>query len=231
MKKIYFFLIILFFANSVKAQYQFEGGVFVGMATYQGDFVKENFPLFKEGNIAFGLMGRYVHSYTLALRGNLVFGKISGNDYNYIDRRDRGFQFSTSITELSAMIEWEPLGARRYLSGIGFKQIFSPYLLVGAGLAITNPRTDYSRYEGGSDVKMEMDRNAKYLKTRFTLPVGLGFKFDFTENWVASFEIGVRYAFTDYLDGLSAAGNPNANDWYHFSGVSLFYRIPGTEKE
>ncbi len=234
MKKIYLFLFPLFFASSVNGQYQLEGGVFVGMATYQGDFVKETLPLFKEGNIAVGLTGRYVHNYTLAFRGNLIFGKISGDDYNYIDRRGRALQFTNSITELSGLVEWEPLGAKRYLSGVGFKRMVSPFLFIGVGLAFTNPKTDYSRYEGSSDamnLKMTMDQNAKYFKTRFAIPFGLGFKFDFTENWYASLEVGMRYAFTDYLDGVSEAGNPDANDWYHFSGVSLFYRIPGSEKD
>ncbi len=234
MKKIYVFLFSLFYVCTANAQYQLEAGMFVGLATYQGDFVKETMPLFKEGNIAVGLTGRYVHSYTLTFRGNLIFGKITGNDYNYIDRRTRAFQFSTSITELSGVVEWEPLGAKRFLSGVGFKRMISPYVFGGVGFAFTNPKTDYSRTEYNNDsfvTKMKMDQNAKYFKTQIAVPFGLGVKFDFTENWYASLEIGMRYAFTDYLDGVSESGNPDANDWYHFSGVSLFYRIPGSEKE
>lgn len=34
----------------------------------------------------------------------------------------------------------------------------------------------------------------------------------------------MRTAFTDYLDGISFAGNPEKKDWYGFAGISLAYR-------
>ena len=38
-------------------------------------------------------------------------------------------------------------------------------------------------------------------------------------------EVGVRRVDEDYLDGVSFAGNPDANDWYWFGGIGLGLRI------
>lgn len=220
---------LLFAPLFLSAQPRWEGGVMVGISNYQGDLVAETIPLFKEGNISGGVMSRYVFTYSLAVRTNLMFGKITGDDYNYVEpyRRERGAKFSSSIFELSAVGEWEPLGQLRYLSrGRGFRKLVSPYLFAGLGFGFTNPKTDFSRVEDeGLKDEVERDQNARYFKTRIVTPIGVGIKLDLSEYWVASVEFGMRYPFTDYLDGVSFSGNPDKKDWYQFSGISIFKRF------
>jgi|APTNR8051073442_1049403.scaffolds.fasta_scaffold00213_25 hypothetical protein len=230
----------LFYINAIfllglplllSAQPRFEAGAMLGLANYQGDLVEETVPLFKEGSLGGGIMGRYVFTYALAVRANLMLGKITGDDYNYDNefRRRRGAQFSSSIFELSVVGEWEPLGQWRYLSrGAGFKKLISPYVFAGLGFTFTNPKTDFSRADF-DDVKLaamiERDQNARYFKTRISTPIGFGVKFDLSEYWVAGVEFGMRYPFTDYLDGVSLSGNPDKKDWYQFSGITLCKRF------
>ena len=215
----------------LSAQPRFEAGAMVGLANYQGDLVQETVPLFKEGNLGGGIMGRYVFTYALAVRANLMLGKITGDDYNYDEefRRRRGAQFSSSIFELSVVGEWEPLGQWRYLSrGGGFKKLISPYVFAGLGFTFTNPKTDFSRADFDSAnlaAMIERDQNARYFKTRISTPIGIGVKFDLSEYWVAGVEFGMRYPFTDYLDGVSRSGNPGRKDWYQFSGITLCKRF------
>jgi hypothetical protein len=60
----------------------------------------------------------------------------------------------------------------------------------------------------------------------------VGIKGTLTENLILGLEVGVRYTFTDNLDGSNPKneklktlqfGNINSNDWYTFSGLTLTY--------
>ena len=224
-------LLLLFLSFSSQAQFQWEMGSIIGVANYQGDFVEGNAPIFKESNFAFGVFARYNMSFTTAIRGGMVVGKITGNDLNATQagRKIRGGSFSNVLKEISFSFEWEPLGAKRYLSSAGFKQLISPYGFVGAGIVIMNPKIKYK--DGGLDVLQErirQDENADYFNTRFVIPFGFGVKMDLAELWSMSIELGMRYAFTDYLDGMSIAGTPENNDWYSYTGITVFHRLKNT---
>ncbi len=60
----------------------------------------------------------------------------------------------------------------------------------------------------------------------------LGIKSNITPNLILGAEVGVRYTFTDNLDGSNPKneglqtlkfGNTNSNDWYVFTGFTLTY--------
>lgn len=217
---------------SLSAQRQWELGGAFNVANYQGDLVKERLTVLRDGQMSFSLNVRHNFNYILSARVQLLFGNLKGSDFNYSDRRLRGYKFKTGFTELLTLCEWEIFGEKRYLSGKGFSRFPSPYILTGAGLAFTNPKPDFSDSNGGANSQfIDDDLNAKYLKTRFVLPMGGGVKFDLSESWTLAAEFILRYPFTDYLDGISLSAGPNANDWYHTLGVSLFHRLEGTERK
>ena len=72
-----------------------------------------------------------------------------------------------------------------------------------------------------------------YSKKNTTLgiPLVVGIKYRFFENFIISFEAGARYTFTDNIDGNIISteeieynfGNINNNDWYMFSIMNLSY--------
>ncbi len=234
MKKNYILLTFLVFSTlPLMSQYRWEAGAVVGLANYQGDLVEGTLPLFKEGNLSFGIGGRYLLNYNWAIRGNILFGKLTGTDFNYSEpyRSDRAVTFENNFTEISFRIEWEPFGEKHYLSLNQAKSFFSPFLFFGPGYTFMNPEIDYSTPAKRRDILMaiERDLNESYFQNRFVLVGGLGVKYDINDLWVVAFEVGMRYAFTDYLDGVSHSGNMNNRDWYNFGGVSLFHRLAGTE--
>lgn len=234
MKKNYillFFTLIL--SGQLAGQYRWEAGAVVGLANYQGDLVESTLPLFKEGNLSFGVGGRYLLNYNWAVRGNVLFGKLTGDDFNYTEayRMDRAVSFENNFTELSFRIEWEPFGEQHYLSINQKKSFFSPFLFFGPGYAFMNPELDFSRTKSEHILEsIERDQNENYFQNRFILVGGLGVKYDVNDLWVVAFELGMRYAFTDYLDGVSISGTSEKRDWYSFGGISLFHRLQGTER-
>ncbi|MEZ5038264.1 MAG: DUF6089 family protein [Saprospiraceae bacterium] len=233
MKKNYILLAILCYSVSLWGQYRWEAGAEVGLSNYQGDLVESTGPLFKEGSLGFGIGGRYLLNYKWAIRGNVLIGKLTGDDFNSSNdfRQRRGVNFETPFTEITFRLEWEPFGEQHYLSLNQSKSFFSPYAFLGPGLVVLNPMINYSRTEGQHFLDaIEKDLNENYFKTRFMAVGGLGVKYDVNDLWVIAFEFGMRYAFTDYLDGISHAGISKNRDWYSFGGISLFHRLPGTEK-
>jgi|APTNR8051073442_1049403.scaffolds.fasta_scaffold00514_7 opacity protein-like surface antigen len=219
-------------ATGLFAQLQWELGGSFNVTNYQGDLVKERFNVFQDGQLSFGLSARYNFNYILSARAQLLFGNLKGSDFNYEDRRQRGYRFKTGFTELIFLGEWEIFGEKRYLSGSGYARFPSPYVLVGAGLVFTDPNPDFSDSNGGANSQfIPDDINAEYLRTRFVLPFGGGVKYDLSENWSLAAEVILRTPFTDYLDGISLSAGPDNGDWYYTVGVTLFHRLEGTEKK
>ncbi|MCB0548705.1 MAG: hypothetical protein KDD19_14085 [Phaeodactylibacter sp.] len=222
MKLLNTLLLYAFLPLFLAAQPTLEGGIFLGTSNYQGDFTLNASPEFRESNLAIGLVARHYFNFTSAVRANLVYGKLSGADANYAIRNDRGYSFTTSLVELSAVGEWEPFGMNRYRSGVKGTASLSPYFFGGLGLGYVNAKPDFGN---DNQEKALQDLNAGNSKIQIILPVGLGLKANINKLWLAGLELGMRYPFTDYLDGVSEAGNPNKNDWYLFGGASLMYRI------
>ena len=231
MRGIIFGLALTLLASlSVPAQsYQWEGGLFLGIGNVTGDLVATQLPPVKETHPAFGLWVRRSLSPSIALRTNLIYGHISADDRNFSEpewRQRRAFSFSSSITELSLQLEWEIFGFRRFDDRGYFNSIFSPYVFAGGGIVIFDPKTDFSQ----NIIKelfdaSDADAVASYSNIQPTIPMGLGFRIDLSQRTVLSIEGGVRTAFTDYLDGVSLAGDPANNDWYGFGGASIAYRF------
>ena len=66
-------------------------------------------------------------------------------------------------------------------------------------------------------------------KTSFAIPFGVGFKTKLYRDFALAVEIRARYTFEDDIDYNNPEipsltfGNPNSNDWYVLSGISLVY--------
>ncbi|MCB0564261.1 MAG: hypothetical protein KDD01_07780 [Phaeodactylibacter sp.] len=200
-----------------------EGGVFLGVANYQGDFTLNTSPELRESNMAIGLAARHPLSQTHAIRANLFYGKLSGNDRNFDIRERRGSSFQTSLVEFSVVGEWEPFGRNRTDLTLDLGQRLSPFFYAGLGLASINPKPVF-----GNEVQAEKaaeDVNAKFSKVQLAIPLGLGLRLGINEAMSLSLDLGMRKTFTDYLDGVSVSGNRKTHDWYLFGGVMFLYRI------
>ncbi len=158
-----------------------------------------------------------------AARADLSFAMVGGSDANIkVDlpttpqetvtaeagwyRKYRNLSFRSHILELSAMFEFNLLryefGRRKYR--------YTPYVFGGVGIFHFMPKAKYNgqwvnlRKLGteGQDFAAYPDRK-RYSQIQPTIPLGIGFKYNFTREISFSFEYGYRITFTDYIDDVS----------------------------
>lgn len=206
--------------NTSQRNQKWEIGLSGGMAAAQSDVSNRDL---KSSNITGGLLLRYHLDNNIALRGNIVYAELSGDD-NKIGREDRGFNFSTPLIEGSLMAELDFLGKRRFKSG-QFRRTFSPYIFGGVGYAFADQATYYNELENVS-LRPAIELDKANQKSQFlNIPMGIGVKYDVSPNWIIGLEAGIRFLFNDYLDGVSQAGNTRRNDTYTLTHITATYRF------
>lgn len=134
---------------------------------------------------------------------------------------------------------------------------FSPYLTAGFGWMNFDPHGDlkdkhgvaYNYWSDGSIHSLaQNDPNANsssllqrdytyetqlkdslvnYQRSTFGVPVGIGFRWKFSEHMGANIQANYFITFTDYIDNVKDGGN----DSYFWMGGSLYYKFGKTEKE
>ena len=220
-------LVGLFFAVAVNLgaqQLKWEFGLFLGGANYQGDLVESYGPILEETNPAYGAFSRFYVGREWALRTSYFHGTISGSDENFSTSYFtdiRNVDFSTSLDEISLNLEWEPFGNRRFPEEGGYKRIFSPFAFGGIAYTFVNAKPDYSEVPREGILEMvSIDKNQAKRFGQFAIPFGGGLKIDLSKFATLTLEGGLRMSFSDMLDGVSTSGNPDANDWYSFAGLT-----------
>ncbi|MCB0597027.1 MAG: OmpA family protein [Lewinellaceae bacterium] len=214
-------LLPLFLLSTIilSAQQQWEGGFLLGGSFYQGDLTLSAAGTLREAKPAYGLLLRRSLGTRLSLRANALRGQLSGKDARAADLSARSFSFTTDIAELSLLLEWRLFPPSQAGSRL------APYFFAGGGLLYIDPSPELAGQQTGPPPSgVKEDAQAVYAKSRFTLPFGFGLEYSLNEQWALGAEGGLRTSFTDYLDGISFAGNPDKKDWYGFAGISLAYR-------
>ena len=211
--------LLIFSTITLSGQRQWEGGILLGGNFYQGDLTPSITGTLQGARPAYGLLLRRNLGPHFSLRANAFRGKLSGDDAYFSDYSGRALSFSTDITELSLLLEW------RISPSVLAGSRLSPYFFAGGGFLKMAPRANLlNQQTGPPPAGVKEDAQAVYAKSRFTLPFGFGLEYSLNEQWALGAEGGLRTAFTDYLDGISFAGNPQKKDWYGFAGLSLAYR-------
>ncbi|MDD4745959.1 MAG: DUF6089 family protein [Salinivirgaceae bacterium] len=197
-------------------QKEYEIGGMLGGATYFGEVNTTN--LIHQVRPGAFLFGRYNIHKQLALRANLGFAMLGGNDqysgFEYQNQRE--IAFSSSLISLSSNVEFNflPFKADRA------KSVFSPYLTVGLETTLVNFSFD-----------------AKVLNN-ISLPFGVGFKLNLPKRWNAGIEYIIHKTFRDDLDRLDnplfseqdvfqykQRANSRNKDWYTFFGIYIAYKL------
>ena len=222
MKRILVLFFCLIFQNVLKAQIN-EIGVFMGGSNFIGDVGKTNYVA--PNKLAIGILYKWNKSPRHSYRISYTQSTISGNDLDsgVRGRVERGYKFKNEIKEVSAGLEYNFFDFNLHEE---LTKKITPYIYTG----IT-----YFVYDELYLINGETKKD--YTTGSFAIPMTVGVKSNVIENFVLGFEVGVRYTFTDNLDGSLPKninieplkfGNLNSKDWYVFTGFTLTYTF--TEK-
>jgi OOP family OmpA-OmpF porin len=209
-----------------------EAGLSIGAANYQGDLVETSLFTLQETSFGYGLYLKRHINLNWSARFGYQGANISGDDQNFSEnpsRAKRNFSFTTQLHEISLRLDWEPMGHKRYTEEGSFRSMLSPYFFLGAGLTFFNPDTQYGDVDLTDDkpftnlVKQDLANSG--TQTGVIIPLGVGLKYYISEKLNLALEFGYRPPFSDYLDGVEFSGDPENNDWYAFGGVSVGYNF------
>ncbi len=237
--------------KNVVKRIRWEGGFLLGGTAYTGDVglaIARTRPVV-------GVFVRHSLGNYFAFNASLYEGMLSGSDIHAKDiawRVARNIYFNSVLTELSARVEYHFLGNLRQISALSSgASVFdetsgkpvlrtklrkiSPFIFVGGGLIYTNPKTNFNDSPSKNPIteapRIASDKAVKPEKIHFVTPFGGGLRMPLVNSQtVLTLEGGFRPTFYDYLDGVSIAGNPNANDWYFIGSVGLS-RVLGYTKD
>ena len=203
----------------------------LGITSYQGDL--DAFKInagFREIKYAASLSLRRNISNNYAVRLNVLAGRIAGDDRNFSEpewRIRRGISFESPIIEFAAMNEFYPLGMYPVKGKIvRSRNVVSPYLLFGVGWAYSSPKVDWNDKNGNEEIDpalAELDKKDKLNKLNFVVPMGVGLRFRLKDHSTFKLEMALRPTFSDYLDGISLAGNPDKKDWFFTAQIGVTY--------
>lgn len=210
-------------ASSQTAMSKYEFGLNGGVVVYQGDLTPERFGSYRTLKPVLGLSVSRALSPVLSARFTLTHGKLYGNEAKYANpawRKQRAFNFTTPITELSGQVVWSFLENKT--------PRLSPYIFTGAGLSFVKVRRDYSRmdpvvFAENRTVQDGLAADIAHPLPRLmpVIPIGAGVRYYLNDRLSITAETNYRFGFTDYLDGFSAAANPSRNDHYLTHSVGL----------
>ncbi len=212
---------------SVCKPYPWEIGLPLGLTQYFGD-VHCSQPYASGNGIVTGLFARRHISDYLAVRPQVLVGKLAGDDFDNPDGYwdYRGLNFKTPLVEASLLGEIYPFKERKYNCEGFLKKTLSPYLFGGIGFTYTNPTVNV--HPGTTfpplprDLQADKDNLKKFAAV---IPFGLGVKWNVAERFALGVEGGYRYSLSDYIDGISLAANDGRNDGYFLGLVTGSYRF------
>ncbi|MCC6412854.1 MAG: OmpA family protein [Saprospiraceae bacterium] len=225
-------LFFLLFALPIfmSAQPRWEVGFNIGGNNYVGDLTTSWGPVIRETQFGYGLFCKRHLNQSIGIRLNYQGGSISGDDTRSDERAERGMNFSTQINEASLLFEWQFNAKSRYTKG-AVHSIATPYLFAGPGVTFFKPTTDYNEDNDNNAFFDPRDLESQKGMQVLSLNTGAGIRFDLSERSSLGFEASLHPAFTDWLDGVKYSGNPDANDWFMFYGMTFAYRLDMMDKD
>lgn len=206
MKKLLFILLISTLGISgLKAQY-LEYGFGIGGAAYWGDLNAPDFGSnMSNSNLAVQAMAKLNFSRYVAIKANLLYGKLSGDDANsFLEwQKQRNLNFNSPLIELTLLGELHLFGYN-----FGEENPLSPYIAVGVGGFYFNPKTQYQGVTHelqplGTEGQGMSGFPSKYNRMSIAIPFGAGVKFKVNDRVNFSIDILARRTFTDYIDDVS----------------------------
>lgn len=184
---------------------------------------------------------------SLGISINTIVGKVARSVRSIVPSENRNFESSIFEIGANAVYHFDNNYILKRRSTLG------PFISAGFSYLKFNPYTDlldkngnaYNYWTDGSirdlpehpqnlfpsnvikrDNKYETkfeDANDKYSHHTITMPIALGARFQFNDNFEASVAASYHFTFTDYLDNTITN---NGNDGFLYSFFSLTYNFP-----
>ncbi|MEQ8703292.1 MAG: DUF6089 family protein [Phaeodactylibacter sp.] len=217
MKQSVFLGALLLMAHFALGQQRWSAAAVAGTTVLQGDLSGSRFGDFNKMGIVVGGHIHYQFKPNFALRIQGVSGDLVGDDLDK-PSGSKGFAFRTLFSEGSALLEWHFLQSE--------KQTYrwSPYLGLGAGLLFFEPNVDFRRTpKEGPIPGEEADILADKGSPQWVVPGVFGLHYTLNDHWRLGAEVNLRASFSDYLDGVSQSANPEFNDWFMSTSLSMAY--------
>lgn len=212
-------LVIIILSSQLSQSQTHEIGLFLGGSNFIGDvgstkYIAPNKP-------AFGGIYKWNRSPRHSFRFSLIYSELEGNDAKSDDPRriERDYSFTNQIIEASVGLEFTFFDFDLHTG----KNVATPYLYTGIVMAKHD-----NFYFNNQDIRLSENTSS----FAYGIPMAIGFKMNFLDNFIIAAEIGARYTFTDEIDGSVpdsknlvsfSFGNINNNDWYMFTGITLTY--------
>lgn len=196
-------------STGLRAQeYKYEIGGMAGGAYYMGDANKNGF--FKGLNPALGGVFRYNVNFRWAIKGNLLWGRVSGSTAGLenVFPDQAQVSFDANVIELGGQGEFNFLPYSDKFSYSGAKR-FTPYVLLGIGVSVA---------PGNGSTMASLN-----------IPLGIGVKYKVKNRLNLGCEFSFRKLFADNLEGNAVLDNPYGikssflknRDWYSFLLLSV----------
>jgi OmpA-OmpF porin, OOP family len=203
-----------------------EMGLIIGTSNYAGDIVKTGSYDMREFGAAYGVFYR-ANTPSFSWRFSVLRGQLSGDDRSWVgtDRIDRGFSFTSPLTEFAVHAEFQLLNRGEWRMKNSSRRYFDAFLFAGAGVALVNPKTNFNRSLGGDYPAWIAEDERSRKTTMLTIPVGLGVKYELGGNFIIGADFSLNPVFNDYLDGISRSADPEDNDWYITGGLSFAMKL------
>lgn len=216
-----------------QSRYNLEAGINLGTLLYQGDLIESPFGSFKFARpMASVWLAKPFNPY-FSWRANLTFGSMHADESRFASpswKQERNFSFSTPVTEVTGMVQFNPYGD----NGKESYHTLTPYVMIGAGVSFFNIHRDWSRVDPASTVKANIQdgltRDSLQALPRVlpVVPLGAGVRWMVSPRIAVNAEATMRVAFTDYLDGFSYSANPNRTDAYYGISLGVSFLFGGT---
>lgn len=223
-------LIISLSAISQNNQPPISVGIETGTLVYQGDLVPGIMGSFRDVKLLYGVNVSKQFFPHFGLKASLLKGQISADESVYANpfwRSLRAFQFQTPVTEFSTVVVFDFAD-----QSLDQTRRLTPYLFAGVGVSFLKLNRDWSRinlaaFDPKSSIILGLgiDTLKNTPKLLPMIPVGAGLRFALNERWSLHSEIGFRLNMSDYIDGFSKSGNPEAKDCYYALKLGISYQF------
>lgn len=202
------FLFVSVFLGIQAQEYKYEIGGMAGGAFYMGDANKNAF--FKGLNPALGGVFRYNVNFRWAIKGNLMWGRVSGSTEGLenVFPNQAQVAFNANVIELGGQGEFNFFPYSDKFAYAGARR-FSPYVLLGIGMTVA---------PGNGSTMASLN-----------IPLGVGVKYKIKNRINLGCEFSFRKLFADNLEGNAALDSPYGikssflknRDWYSFLLLSV----------